>query len=274
MQLRGAAHRRLSWDVTRCERRGRQFCPDKGRAAFRCKGLSRTVPPMVLPKAIHPDGHQVHTALEEILHAVTHGLGAVLAIVALVFLVVKAAGTDAVDVAAVSIYGASAIILYSASTIYHAAFKLSVQPFLEVLDHAAIYIKIAGSYTPFALLTLPPLSGKIMLAIIWALAGIGVAFKIIAHFLSDLRKYDWLSLATYIGMGWMAVFVIHQLLKGLPLAGFVWLVVGGLCFTVGAIFYAWRSRRFTHTIWHLFVLAGSVCHFIAIYGYAMGPAAV
>ena len=225
---------------------------------------------MILPRA-HHDGRQVHTALEEVLHAATHGVGIALAIVALVFLILKAvAWGGPLEVTAVSIYGGCAILLYAASTIYHAAFKLTCQPLLEVVDHAAIYLKIAGSYTPFALITLPDLSGKVIMAVVWTIAVIGVAYKFVAHFIKNLQgKYDWLSLAVYIGMGWIAIFVIHQLLKGLPLAGFIWLVAGGLCFTVGAIFYAWRSRRFTHTIFHVFVLAGSVCHFISIYGFVL-----
>ncbi|WOI53530.1 PAQR family membrane homeostasis protein TrhA [Parvularcula sp. LCG005] len=225
---------------------------------------------MILPRAYH-DGRQVHTALEEILHAVTHGIGIALAIAALVFLILKAvAWGTALEVTAVSIYGGCAIFLYLASTIYHAAFKLSVQPFLEVVDHAAIYLKIAGSYTPFALITLPELSGKVIMAVVWTIAGLGVAYKFIAHYVDRLRgKHDWISLAGYVGMGWIAIFVVHQLFRELPVAGFIWLVAGGLCFTVGAFFYAWRSRRYTHTIFHVFVLAGSICHFVSIYGFVL-----
>ena len=225
----------------------------------------------ILPRRA-ADAHDVHTALEEILHAVTHGIGAVLAIVALVFLILKAVGmgAGAAAVTAVSIYGGSAIFLYLASTIYHACYNLKAQSFLEVFDHAGIYLKIAGSYTPFALITLPDLTGKIILAVVWSLAAVGVALKFVVHFFSGLRKYDWISLASYIGMGWIAIFVVHELLKNLSLPGFIWLVAGGLCFTVGAGFYAWKSRAYTHTIWHLFVLAGSICHFVAIYWFVLG----
>lgn len=227
---------------------------------------------MVLPKRA-PERHDVHTALEEVLHAATHGVGIALAIAALVFLVIKAVATDAgaTGVTAVSIYGGSAILLYLASTVYHACFKLPVQAFLEVLDHAAIYLKIAGSYTPFALLALPELTGKVILIVVWSVAALGVAMKFVVHFFSGLRKYDWISLASYIGMGWIAIFVVQQLLSSLALAGFMWLVAGGLCFTVGAVFYAWKSRAFTHTIFHVFVLAGSICHFVAIYGFVLRP---
>ncbi|MEM9838744.1 MAG: hemolysin III family protein [Pseudomonadota bacterium] len=218
---------------------------------------------------------RAHTAAEEIWHAATHGIGIVLAVVALVFLVLKAnfAG-GAKEITAVSIYGGTAVLLYLASTVYHAAFRSTFQPFLEVVDHAAIYLKIAGSYTPFALLALPAALGKGILILVWALAAIGIVLKFIAHFVSNIRKYDWISLAGYVGMGWLALFIIWPLFQNLPLAGFIWLVAGGLCFTVGAGFFAWKSKMYTHAIFHVFVLAGSICHFVAIYGFVLPGAAV
>ncbi|NRA29911.1 MAG: hemolysin III family protein [Parvularculaceae bacterium] len=213
---------------------------------------------------------RAHTAAEEIWHAATHGLGIILAVIALVFLVLKAAMTGgALEITAVSIYGGSAVLLYLASTVYHAAFKSTFQPFLEVVDHAAIYLKIAGSYTPFALITLPAVSGTAVLITVWAMAAIGIVLKFVAHFVADIRRYDWISLAGYIGMGWMAIFVIWPLFKNLPLAGFIWLVAGGVCFTIGAGFFAWKSKMYTHAIFHVFVLAGSICHFIAIYSFVL-----
>ena len=213
---------------------------------------------------------RAHTAAEEAWHAATHGIGIPLAVVALVFLVLKATQhAGAAEVAAVSVYGGSAILLYLASTVYHAAFKSAFQPFLEALDHAAIYLKIAGSYTPFAVITLPEGSGLAILIAVWAMAAVGVTLKLIGHFTRTLRDYDWLSLAAYLGMGWIGVFVIGQLFVNLPLGGFLWLIAGGVCFSVGAVFYAWKSRGFTHTIWHLFVLAGSICHFVSIYGFVL-----
>ncbi|NNU17267.1 hemolysin III family protein [Parvularcula sp. ZS-1/3] len=215
---------------------------------------------------------RAHTAAEEVWHAVTHGVGIVLAVIALVFLVLKATMMGgAKEITAVSIYGGSAVLLYLASTVYHAAFKSTFQPFLEVVDHAAIYLKIAGSYTPFALITLPTGSGMAILITVWAMAAIGIVAKFVLHFVDGhIRKYDWISLAGYVGMGWVAVFVLWPLFTNLPLAGFVWLVAGGLCFTVGAGFFAWKSRMYTHAIFHVFVLAGSVCHFVAIYGFVLG----
>ncbi len=213
---------------------------------------------------------RAHTAAEEIWHAATHGIGIVLAAVALVFLVLKATVSGgAMEITAVSIYGGSAVLLYLASTVYHAAFRSPFQPFLEVVDHAAIYVKIAGSYTPFALITLPTGSGMTILITVWTLAVVGITLKFFAHYVSSIRKYDWISLAGYVGMGWIAIFVIWPLFTNLPLAGFLWLVAGGLCFTVGAGFFAWKSRMYTHAIFHVFVLAGSICHFVSIYGFVL-----
>ncbi|MGV6819343.1 MAG: PAQR family membrane homeostasis protein TrhA [Parvularcula sp.] len=223
----------------------------------------------MLPKAPTAQDRQVHTAFEEILHAISHGVGALLWVPAIVLLVLKASGV--LETTAVSIYGVCGIVLYGASTIYHAAFRLSIQPLLEVVDHAAIYLKIAGSYTPFALLALPKGTGMAVLSFVWAVALAGVAFKFVAHFTRQQRKkYDWLSLGSYIGLGWVGMLVASQLFAGLSGPGFAWLVAGGLCFTVGAGFYAWKSRMFTHTIFHLFVLAGSICHFVAVYGFLLG----
>ncbi|WP_051881542.1 PAQR family membrane homeostasis protein TrhA [Parvularcula oceani] len=213
---------------------------------------------------------RAHTAAEEAWHAATHGIGIPLAVTALVFLVLKAhANAGAAEIAAVSIYGGSAILLYLASTVYHAAFGSAFQPFLGALDHSAIYLKIAGSYTPFAVITLPGGTGRAILIAVWAVAAIGIALKLVAHCRSSLQQWEWLSLAAYVLMGWIGIFVIGQLFTGLPLAGFVWLIAGGVCFSVGAVFYAWKRPCYTHTVWHLFVLAGSACHFISIYGFVL-----
>ena len=217
---------------------------------------------------------RAHTAAEEAWHAATHGIGIPLAVTALVLLVVKALQHGgAAEVTAVSVYGGSAVLLYLASTVYHAAFGSAFQPFLGVLDHAAIYLKIAGSYTPFAVLTLGGGTGLAILVTVWAAAAIGIALKLTAHFVSRLEDFEWLSLAAYIGMGWIGVLVIVPLFAGLPTAGFAWLIAGGVCFTVGAGFYAWKRPAYTHTVWHLFVLAGSACHFVSIYGFVLPGAA-
>lgn len=210
------------------------------------------------------------TRAEEAWHAVTHGVGIPLAVTALVLMVVKATQHGgAAEVTAVSVYGGSAVLLYLASTVYHAAFGSAFQPFLQTLDHAAIYLKIAGSYTPFALLTLEGGTGIAILVVVWTAAVVGIAFKLTAHFVSRIENFEWLSLAAYVGMGWIGLLVIVPLFTNLPLAGFVWLISGGLCFSVGAVFYAWKRPCYTHTVWHLFVLAGSACHFVSIYAFVL-----
>ncbi len=217
---------------------------------------------------------RAHTAAEEAWHAATHGLGVPLAVAALVFLVLKATEVGgAAEVAAVSVYGASMVLLYLASTVYHAAFGSSFQPFLGALDHSAIYLKIAGSYTPFAVITLDGAPGVAVLVAVWAMAVIGVVAKLVIHAVSALDRWDWLSLAAYVAMGWMGILVVVPLFQGLPGAGFAWLIAGGLCFSVGAVFYAWKRPRYTHTVWHLFVLAGSACHFVSIYGFVLSAEA-
>ena len=147
---------------------------------------------MILTERVEPD---VHSSLEEIVHAASHAIGIVLALLALIFLVAKAAALGgAREIAAVSIFAVSALVLYASSTLYHGAFRSRFQPFLETIDHSAIYIKIAGSYTPFALLVLSPISGTTILIIVWLLAIAGITLKFLARYLTDMRKYDWLSL--------------------------------------------------------------------------------
>ena len=208
---------------------------------------------------------------EEIIHSISHGIGAVLAVVALIVLIMRAIETGgAKEIVAVSLYGASMILLYVCSTIYHGAFRSRFHRFWEMVDHAAIYVKIAGSYTPFALLILTPKLGTTILIAVWSLALLGITFKILTHFLSDMRKYDFLSLAGYLGMGWLAVFFMGDLYRNLPQAGFWWLAAGGAMFTIGAVFYAMKKLKYSHAIFHGFVLAGSACHFVSVYGYVLG----
>ncbi len=225
-------------------------------------------------KGRHPKSYSDYADHEEVLHAVSHGIGALLAIIALVVLVLRAQETGGVrEIVAVSLYGASMIILYLCSSVYHGAFRWRHHKFLEMIDHSAIYVKIAGSYTPFALLIMSPNLGTSVLIAVWAIAIAGIIFKVTAHFLSDMRKYDWISLTGYLAMGWLAIFFIGELWENLPRAGFWFLVAGGMSFTIGAVFYKWKSMQYTHTIFHVFVLAGSIFHFIAVYGYVLPQSA-
>ena len=221
---------------------------------------------------ISSDKARNYSDAEEITHAVTHGLGVILSVLALIFIVLKASDIGPKAITATVIYAACMIVLYLCSTIYHGAYKSKFKPFLETLDHAAIYLMIAGSYTPLALLILPPIKGLVILVTVWVIAAIGVTLKFIAHYATEgtHERFDKISLFGYLAMGWLCLFVIGDLWVGLTVPGFAWLVAGGLCFTGGAAFYAWKQLKFGHAVWHGFVLAGSGCHFVTIYGFVLG----
>ena len=197
---------------------------------------------------------------EEITHSITHGIGAGLSIAGLSILVMLAVLYGNVyQTVSFSIYGATLIILYLASTLYHSFQQPRVKQIFEVIDHAAIYLLIAGTYTPFLLVAIRGVWGWGLLIVIWALAIVGLSCK--AFFIDRFRK---LSTLGYVLMGWLCVLVIHDLVANLPLNGLIWLAVGGVVYTVGAIFYEMRRIPYTHAIWHLFVLGGSICHYFAI----------
>jgi len=206
---------------------------------------------------------------EEIAHAVTHGVGAVLAVVAFIFLIMKADGQGTAVIVAVSIYASCAVLMYLCSTLYHSAYNSRYQPLLKMLDHSSIYFKIAGSYTPFALITLPPATGLWVMAGAWGAAFAGTAFKFTAFLRQSGKRYNWLSLAFYLSMGWAGVLMISPLAALLPADAIFWLIAGGGLYTAGAIFYTIKSVAYFHAVWHVFVLAGSACHFAAIYFYVL-----
>lgn len=207
---------------------------------------------------------------EEIAHAVSHGVAAVAAIVGLVFLVLKAATEGgALEVTAVALYAGCMIFMYMASTLYHSLSATPARGFFKMLDHAAIYFKIAGTYTPFALITLPTTLGVWVLVGAWGAAILGAALKARAFFRKSAKKFSPLSLGLYLAMGWAAVLMMGELAARLPGEAIAWIVAGGLSFTIGAVFYALKKLRYAHAIWHLFVVGGSLCHFIAIYLYVI-----
>ncbi len=200
------------------------------------------------------------TPAEHIANAITHGAGFALSIACLVLLVVFASlrrGTW--EVVSCSVYGATLVILYLASTLYHSIHKPRVRRVLNILDHAAIYLLIAGTYTPYLLVPLRGALGWSLFGVIWGLAVVGIVFQ--ALFIS---RFKILSTLSYVAMGWMVVATIVPLLRVLPMMAVVWLAVGGLCYTLGIVFYAWQRLKFAHAIWHLFVLAGSICHFFGV----------
>lgn len=202
---------------------------------------------------------------EEIANAVTHGMGAGLALAGLVFLVVLAAldGT-ALHVAALAIYGATLVTMYVASTLYHAVTGPRVKEALRVFDHVSILLLIAGTYTPFSLISLGGAWGWGMFVAVWALALAGILLRIFRR-----HTRDRVSIPLYLGMGWLGVVAAGEFWGALGPGGMTWIIVGGLAYSGGVIFYAMPRLPFHHTVWHLFVIAGSTCHFVAVAGWVL-----
>ncbi len=198
---------------------------------------------------------------EEIANSITHGIGAALATAALTILVVFAAlKGDAWQVVSFSIYGASLIIMYISSTLYHAFTNKKVKRYFRIMDHSAIFLLIAGTYTPITLLPLRDTDwGWTIFGLIWGMAILGILFKFMFY-----GKLEKLSVVFYILMGWLAVIAIKPMLEILPTGLLIWIAVGGLSYTFGIIFYAWNKLPYSHSIWHLFVLGGSISHFFGI----------
>ena len=197
---------------------------------------------------------------EETLNAITHGLGTLLSISGLIFLVVLSfnVGTTLTLVTSI-IYGVSLIMLYSSSTLYHSFKDPRITKILRTVDHCSIFLLIAGTYTPFTLITLNGSIGYILFSVIWIFAIIGIVLNIV-----DLKKYAKLSLICYVAMGWSIIFAIKPLVENLNRNGLILLVSGGLFYTVGIIFYKMKKTQYMHAVWHIFVLLGSVSHFVAV----------
>lgn len=197
---------------------------------------------------------------EEIANSITHGTGVGLSVAALVILLVLAARRgDAWKIVSLSVYGATLITLYLASTLYHAIPKPGWKRFFRVLDHCSIFLLIAGTYTPVTIGVMRGPWGWTLFGVIWALAVIGINLKIFAL---DRRKK--LSVAIYLLMGWMILIAIKPLLNSLEPTSLRWLFIGGACYTLGIVFFVLKMLPYHHSVWHLFVLAGSVCHFFAM----------
>lgn len=209
--------------------------------------------------------HAPYSALEERAHALSHGAGALLALAGTVALVLKAAPTGSLTaVVAVLVFGASMVVLYGASAAYHSAVEPELRRRLRVVDHAAIYLLIAGTYTPFALLVLPATWGWSLFAVIWGLAALGIVFKVFFT-----GRFNALSVTIYVTMGWCGVVAAKPLLAALAPAGVTLLVAGGLAYTGGVAFYVLKRMPYHHVLWHLFVLAGSALHFAAVYSHVL-----
>lgn len=195
---------------------------------------------------------------EEVASLLTHALGVVIAVIALVVMLVLAAG-DTLKVVSAAVFGSSLVLLYSSSTLYHFFTSPRWKARFQTLDHICIYLLIAGSYTPFTLVTLKGPWGWSLFGAVWAMALGGVFMKT----LWKGRKDHWISTALYLLMGWLIVIALGPLWRNLEGGGMALIVSGGLAYTLGVVFFAWHRLPFNHAIWHLFVLGGSVCHVLA-----------
>lgn len=211
----------------------------------------------------HPVFSKKYLVFNEVLNAITHGIGVILSIVGLVFLVQKGLEYGgAVEVTSYTVYGSTLILLYLSSTLYHSLTFTRARKVFRVIDHCSIFLLIAGTYTPYTLITIGGRLGAILTSIIWLIALLGVVCKTVWF-----KKFQGLSVWLYIAMGWISLFFLNYLYQGLGTRGFIWLMAGGVAFTVGALFYRLKHVKYMHVVWHLFVLTGTVCMFFSIYLY-------
>jgi hemolysin III len=197
---------------------------------------------------------------EEIANSISHGIGLVAALAATPFLIAHAVRLgDAGFIVGASVFAATMVLLYLTSTLYHALPRGKAKRAFQVIEHAAIFLLIAGTYTPFTLGVLRGAWGWTLLGLVWGLAAVGVLLAVVGGI-----RYRVLRVLLYLGMGWLIVVAIRPLSLRIPLSGLLWLVAGGLAYTVGVAFFAAKRLRYGHFVWHLFVLAGTACHFIAV----------
>lgn len=208
---------------------------------------------------------RVQSRKEELFNGISHGLGLVAAILAMPFLIIEAIHVgDAGFLVGVTVFCSTVILLYLTSTIYHLLTREKVKRVFRVFDHSAIFLLIAGTYTPFTLGVFKGALGWSFFGIIWGIAAIGIAMKIVFK-----AQYPIVSTMLYLLMGWIIIFALKPLVALVPPLGIAWLVAGGVFYTLGVAFYAFDSQfRYSHFIWHLFVMAGTFCHYFAVYGYA------
>jgi hemolysin III len=205
---------------------------------------------------------------EEVANSLTHGLGWLLSVGGLAVLVTLAAFTGgALRIASCAVFGSSLVLLYAASTLYHALPCERAKRVFRILDHSAIFLLIAGTYTPLALVAIGGVWGWSLFGIVWSLAAIGVLLNTLAH-----GRWRWLSLVLYVTMGWLVVIAIGPLLEAFNTGQLLLVICGGLAYTVGLAFYGWRRLPYGHAVWHLFVVAGSTLHYLAVL-FAVGVAA-
>jgi hemolysin III len=220
-------------------------------------------PALVPDQARGERSNRDYTVGEEIANSITHGVGVAFSLVALTLMVVYAWG-DSWKLSSGIVFGVSLTLLYAGSTLYHAIPFPKARHVFKIIDHSAIYLLIAGSYTPFTLVTMRGNGGWWMFAVVWTLAAIGISTEAFWAY-----RPRWLSAVVYLFMGWLAVFMIGPMRASLAPNGLWLLIAGGLCYTVGTIFYVYKKVPYFHMVWHLWVLAGSVCHFLAVLLYVI-----
>ena len=206
-----------------------------------------------------------YTLGEELFNSISHGVGACLSVAALVLCIVQAAihGTAA-GVVGASIYGSTLVILYCMSTLYHAITNQTARRVFRVFDHTSIYLLIAGTYTPITLVTLKGAMGWSLFGIVWGIAVLGIVLNAIS-----IERFKKFSMVSYVVMGWAVVISVKDIIAKMPKGGLIFLLLGGIAYTVGIIFYALKKKKFIHSVWHFFVLAGSILQFFAVYFYVL-----
>lgn len=206
-----------------------------------------------------------YTLSEELINSISHGVGTALSITALVLCIVQSAvNGNAWGVVSSCIYGASLTVLYCMSTLYHAITNPTARKVFRVFDHTSIFFLIAGTYTPITLVTLNGALGWTLFGIVWGAAVLGIVLNAIS-----IEKFKKFSMVCYIGMGWAALIGIQRIYSLMPREGFVFLLLGGILYTVGIVFYALKKYKYMHCVWHFFVMAGSIMHFFCIYLYVL-----
>ena len=216
--------------------------------------------------SMHADSQQLqYSILEEVIHAITHGVGVLLSIGGLSWMLyLSIVAADPWRIVASSIYGATLIALFLSSTVYHSMYASRHRDIFKLLDHCAIYLLIAGTYTPFLLVAMRTDKGWWLFGTIWALATAGIIKKLWFR-----NRFPKVALASYLAMGWLIVIAAPQMAAAIGPSGMAWLIAGGLCYSVGAIFYAVERIPFNHAVWHVFVLGGGICHFLGIVWYVL-----
>ena len=198
--------------------------------------------------------------IEELANGITHGIGLALSVVGLIALIVLSVMRgNGWHIAGCTTFGVTLVLLYTASTLYHTFHNPRLKRILKVLDHTAIYLLIAGTYTPFTLVNLRGFWGWTLFSLVWGLSVFGILWK-----LFHVEKFQIVSTLVYIAMGWLVLIAMKPVMSAVPLSGLVWLVAGGLFYTIGVLFFAIKRIPYNHAIWHVFVMAGSICHYFAV----------